>query len=127
MNFIKSSVMVLALLAPALEAQAHGYWYGGWRGGWGYRGGYYGGITIGPGWGWPYYEPYYAFPPAIVTVPVPTSPPVYIEQGVQQPPQDSANYWHYCDDPPGYYPTVRECPAGWQLVPPQPPASQQQE
>lgn len=144
MKLFKSCFLILALLSPVFNAQAHGY--GGWRGGgyyggrgwyggsgWGYRGGgFYGGIVIGPGlgygggwgWGWPYYPPYYAYPPAVVTVPVPTSPPVYIEQGVQPAPQDPANYWHYCSNPPGYYPTVQECPGGWQLVPPQPPAPQ---
>jgi len=131
MNRWKFQILMLAMLAAAPDANAwyygrHGGWgygpYGGW--GWG-RGGFYGGITIGPGWGWPYY-PYYAYPPAVVTVPVPTTPPVYIEQSPppQAAPQNPADYWHYCADPPGYYPSVSECPGGWQLVPPQPPFPQ---
>jgi hypothetical protein len=104
--------------------------YGGYGGGWGYGrggyyGGYYGGIGIGiygPGLGYygsPYYSPYYAYPPAVVTVPV--APPVYIQQANPQPAtQPQANYWHYCRNPEGYYPYVKECPDGWQQVAPQP-------
>ena len=37
--------------------------------------------------------------------------PVYIEQ-----------YWYYCSDPAGYYPSVQSCPQGWQrVVPTSPP------
>lgn len=132
---------VLAVLlgcGPAWAGGGHhgGAWgggghYGGWGGGhyghfggWGrgYYGGYYGGgvgigvYGLGPGFGWSYYPPYYAYPPAVVTVPA--EPPVYIEQGGTPP---AANYWHYCRNPDGYYPYVKECPGGWQLVPPQPP------
>lgn len=74
----------------------------------------------------PYYHPYY--PPAPVVV-VPAAPPVYIEQTpvvapppapVQSAPQP-AFYWYHCAKPEGYYPYVRECPAGWVKVLPQPP------
>jgi hypothetical protein len=27
-----------------------------------------------------------------------------------------ARYYYYCDDPPGYYPDMSECPGGWRLV-----------
>jgi hypothetical protein len=105
--------------------------YGGghYGGGWGYgRGGYYGGIGLGLGLGYglgyyggyPYY-PYYAYPPVVSTVPV--APPVYIQQAAPQPvPQPQADYWHYCRNPEGYYPYVKECPGGWQQVAPTPPA-----
>ena len=102
--------------------------YGGghYGGGWGYgRGGYYGGIGLGLGLGYGlgYYGgyPYYAYPPVVSTVPV--APPVYIQQAAPQPvPQPQANYWHYCRNPEGYYPYVKECPGGWQQVAPTPPA-----
>ena len=103
-----------------------GHYGGGYYGG--YRGGYYGGIGIyglGLGYyGWPYYSPYYAYPPAVVQVP--SSPPVYIEQGggqvaPAQAPQSQSGYWYYCADSRAYYPYVKECPAGWQQVAPQPP------
>ena len=67
----------------------------------------YGPAYYGPG---PYYGP--------SVVPVPVSPPVYVEQQSQP----GQTYWYWCENPEGYYPTVTECPAGWQAVMPQPPA-----
>jgi hypothetical protein len=100
-------------------------------------GGYYGphggvrfGLYLGGPWyGWPgyyygapYYSPYY-YPPAVVTVP--SSPPTYVEQGPAvapaAPPAPQPGYWYYCADARAYYPYVKECPAGWQRVSPQPP------
>jgi hypothetical protein len=80
------------------------------------------GVFIGgPGyWYSPYYYPPY-YPPVVT---VPSSPPIYIEQGGAQPapapPQ--SNLWYYCADAKAYYPYVTECPAGWQPVAPQPPS-----
>lgn len=67
----------------------------------------------------PYYSPYY--PPAVIA---PAAPPTYIEQGGTQaaPPAPQNNWWYYCADAKAYYPYVRECPAGWQRVAPQPPS-----
>jgi len=63
-----------------------------------------------------FFPPYYAYPPPVALAPV--SPPVYLEQGtVGAAPQA---YWYYCNDPPGYYPQVNQCPGGWQQVPAQP-------
>lgn len=104
-----------------------------WRGGHYHRGPnigvYVGPGFYGPGWG-PYYpRPYYAVPPPymyyppVVVNPAPAAPPVYIEQPAQQSaaPQAADNaYWYYCTQPEGYYPYVKECPAGWQKVTPQP-------
>jgi hypothetical protein len=109
----------------------HGHGYGG--GHWGHHyGGFYGGpafrFYVGPGFGWPYYSPYYApyyspyygYPPAVTIAP--QAPTVYIQRGdMQSAPQPQANYWHYCQNPEGYYPYVKECPGGWQQVAPQPP------
>lgn len=70
-----------------------------------------------------YYPPAYYYPPVTV---VPSSPPVYIEQGSAQPVPGPApsqqNWWYYCTDSNTYYPYVKECPGGWQRVAPQPPA-----
>lgn len=63
----------------------------------------------------PYYSPYY--PPVVV---VPSAPPTYIEQGSVQAAPLQSNWWYYCADAKAYYPYVRECPAGWQPVAPQP-------
>ena len=37
-------------------------------------------------------------------------------------PAADAGWWYYCDQSSGYYPYVRECPTGWQRVPPVAPA-----
>ena len=75
------------------------------------------------GWGWygaPYY-PYYYYPPTNVVV-VP-QPQTYIQQdapAAPAAPAPQAGYWYYCADAQAYYPYVKECPAGWQRVTPQP-------
>ena len=46
--------------------------------------------------------------------PVPPAPPPQETQA--SPPQ--AYRWFYCQDPAGYYPTVRDCPKGWLQVEP---------
>lgn len=75
--------------------------------------GYYG---VYPYFGPPYYGPTY--------VPVPTEPPVYIErapgEGAEGGAAPAQGWWYWCADPQGYYPSVRECPGGWQPVAPQP-------
>jgi hypothetical protein len=63
-----------------------------------------------------YYGPQY-YPPAVV---MPSSPPVYIDQG--QAAQDS-QYWYYCRESETYYPYVKQCAGPWQRVVPQPPPS----
>jgi hypothetical protein len=65
-----------------------------------------------------YPRPYYYYPPVVA---VPSSPPVYIEQGTEQAAPAPSNYWYYCSDPEGYYPYVKQCSPGWQRVAPQPP------
>jgi hypothetical protein len=92
------------------------------------------GVYIGAPAYWypPYYAPYYPaypYPPVVVA---PSAPPIYIEQGGGPPasapsqPQaatqssSQSNWWYYCTDAQAYYPYVKECPAGWQRVAPQP-------
>jgi hypothetical protein len=76
-------------------------------------------LGLGPYWG-PYWEPYwapYVYPPVVVAPP----PTVYVEPalpGSTQPPQE---YWYYCDDPQGYYPSIQQCPGGWRPIAPTPP------
>lgn len=70
------------------------------------------------GYGYPsYYLPYYVYPP---TVMMPLTPHVYTQQQQPQPVQPQNNYWHYCQNPDGYYPYVKSCPGGWLQVAPQP-------
>ena len=82
------------------------------------------GVGVGfgyPYWGSPFWGPWYYPPPYYYhPVPVVVSPPppvTYVEQS------NSGNWWYYCDTTKGYYPYVKECPAGWQRVPPTPPGS----
>jgi hypothetical protein len=71
---------------------------------------------------YPYYSPYYyggyyygdvppvvVTPPPVVVAPPPTS---YVERA------PVSQYWHYCQDPAGYYPEVQQCPGGWVQVRP---------
>jgi len=111
---------------------AHGYGHGyygyhgrygyGWRGyhyGWGYP--YWWDYWWGYPYGWDY--PYYPYP-------YPYSDPYYNgglsgpPQGVTPPPQSGqqrSSYWHFCQDPEGYYPYVKDCPGGWLTVVPSKP------
>jgi hypothetical protein len=115
----------------------YGGYYGGKRHGGYYRGyrgyGYYPhsyssfGFYLGAPLGWPYYYspryypyyPYYSYPPAIVTAPA--EPPVYIEQRGKPSSSAPQDFWYYCEAVRGYYPYVKECPAGWINVAPVPP------
>jgi hypothetical protein len=80
------------------------------------RVGVYVGPYWGPYWGWGpgyyYPPPYYYYPPA------PAQPTEYIER------IDSSEqgWWYFCDESRGYYPHVKDCPAGWKRVAPVPPA-----
>jgi hypothetical protein len=87
-------------------------------------------VGVGFGFGVPYaaypypsYYPPYAYYPAYSYYPQPVvvqqQPTVYVEQPAQQP-QQASGYWYYCNDSRAYYPYVKECPAGWQRVAPQP-------
>jgi hypothetical protein len=106
-----------------LGAAFLGYGLGSYFGG---RAGYYGYPAVGyaPGYGYGYGGGYgggygYAPPVAVAVAP----PPVYIQRQevVQvQPQAQAANYWHYCRNPEGYYPYVKNCPGGWLQVAPQP-------
>lgn len=120
-------VLFALLLAGSSAAWAGGRVYGG-------VGVYFGGP--GPYWGPAYPRPYYYprpyipgpfyypgpyYEPAPVVV-VPAAPPVYIERSdevvVQE--QEGGQFWYYCRSAKNYYPYVKECPGGWQKVPPQP-------
>lgn len=115
---MKQIRLVPLLLALSLAAVAGSVWAHD-RGHRGPRVGvYFGYSTMYPWYGPP---PYYYYPPTVIVRPA--EPQVYIERAVPQPapaPQSQA-YWHYCSNPPGYYPYVKECPGGWMQVVPTPP------
>ncbi|MGA0795104.1 MAG: hypothetical protein ACO3P0_03345 [Quisquiliibacterium sp.] len=122
-TFAALGLVVLAFAAGS-TAHAHGRSHG-------HVGVYLGGPVIMPG---PYYYPYprlaypgwpyYGYPPPVVTVPIPSAPPVYVERGPDPaaPAQPAAASWYWCQQPQGYYPNVTECPGGWISVPARPPA-----
>ena len=72
-------------------------------------------IGIGIGLPFPIYSPP---PPAVVSPPT----PVYIEkpENLIPPGETLANWWYYCSESDAYYPYIKECPAGWRQVSPQP-------
>ena len=66
---------------------------------------------------WPSY--YYPAPVYVAPPVVQVSPPVYVERH-ESPVTDFNGWWYYCANAKGYYPYVKECPGGWQKVPPAP-------
>jgi len=113
------TVSVLVLWsASSLDADAHGgiRFYGG---GWQHPGfSFYFGLPYlyPPYYYRPYvYQPYY-YPPAYQ---VPSPPPASIEPPGRNPAYGAQN-WSYCPSADSYYPTVTECPEGWQSVSPYP-------
>ncbi len=135
LNWIYLIVILLALTANdsvwARGGHGHGHRHSHFNLGisvGGYSPGFYGSGFYGPGsygyrsYGYPdpfFSRPYYSYPPTVV---VPVTPPVYIQQEQVRPVRKQANYWHYCQNPEGYYPYVKNCPGGWLQVAPQPPA-----
>lgn len=120
----------LALAAVSPQALAHGRVRGGVTFHFGYH---WPGYGWGPGyWGPRYrylpppliaydeYDPYFYGPPVVVHRP---DPPEYIERdppavdpALAEPPA----WWYWCPSAKAYYPYVKQCPGGWQRVPPQP-------
>jgi hypothetical protein len=108
MKWIKSATLLVALCGvfAAGPASAHGgHGHGG-------HGRSHVGVFFSAPLFWPYYPQPYYYPPVVVT---PASPPVYIEREQS----NAQQYWYFCSDPQGYYPYVKQCPAGWQQVTPQ--------
>jgi hypothetical protein len=123
-NVLLTSALILvgAFASGSAMAQYRGH------GGGAHFGFYFGVPVYAPGY---YPPPYYAYPvygypaPAYVYPPAAASPPTYVEQGTAQAapaPAQPRGDWYYCADSKAYYPYVKECPAGWQRVPAQPPS-----
>ena len=80
------------------------------------------GIYVGPYWGpyWGgYWGPAYYYPPPYYYYPPPA--PAQPQEYVERIDPSEQGYWYYCDQSRGYYPNVKECPAGWRRVAPTPP------
>jgi hypothetical protein len=103
-------------IASAMPAYAwHGYRGHGYRS-YGYHGYKRPSVVVVPRIVVPFGVPYHYSP--LVVAP----PPVYVQPAPQvyvQPPPPQP-YWYYCDNPPGYYPYVPQCPGGWRQVTPTP-------
>jgi len=73
---------------------------------------------------YPYYYPYYPYYAPYGGVTEPSAPQEYIER--TEPSEPSAartpEVWYYCPKSNAYYPYIKECPEGWQIVPASPDA-----
>lgn len=113
-----------------LEVWRGGRWFhgshDGRRGWWWFAGGIW---YLYPQPVYPYPDPY--LPPGVIVQQAPVvvqQAPVMVEKApapatVEQAPVTTApaapaapQYWYYCASPAGYYPTVPQCPGGWQKV-----------
>ncbi len=122
---MKSPKLAVAVAALAIGALASEAALAGGR----HHHGHGGRVSIGLQFGaplfWHPWPAYHYYPPAPVyyypsPVVVQSSPPVYVEKQDAAPAAEAQNYWHYCAATRGYYPYVKECPGGWQKVPPVP-------
>lgn len=67
----------------------------------------------------------YVVPPAVTVAPAappiyaapPPAPPVYAAPPAPAAAPPPAQMYYYCDNPPGYYPSVPGCPSGFRAVP----------
>lgn len=119
MASVRNVILAAVLLATAALAVEPAFAHGG-------RGRIQFGIQFGsPYYGSPFYHPFhpfgpYYYPPSVHVVP-PPQPQIWIERESAVPALPVPGYWYYCPDARAYYPSVGECPGGWQRVPPQPP------
>ena len=120
-KLILGLILLVGTFASGVASADHGHW-GGHGGG---HVGFYFGVPFPFAYPYPYYPyPYYS---PVVTVPVESQPPVYIEQAPAPqaapaaPAAQGSNFWYYCRKPEGYYPYVNACPGGWTPVSPTPP------
>lgn len=79
------------------------------------------GVYVGPYWG-PYWGPAYYYPPPYYSYPPYYPPPAQPQEYVERIDPADQGWWYYCEQSRGYYPHVKECPAGWKRVAPVPPA-----
>jgi hypothetical protein len=114
-GFLAVALLLAGSVVPSYADGGNGHG-GGWHGG-GWHGGWHGGwrapvVFVGPrffvGPSLYYPGPYAYAAPVVVAAP---APPVYTQ---------SPQYWYYCPNPAGYYPSVPQCPTQWMQVAPQP-------
>ena len=115
MKTVKIAVfLIAALCGSAIAGSADARHFRHHHHGGGVRFGVFIGAPVVPYYYPRYYAPaYYPYYPQTVVVP---SEPVYVEQSVAAPAQNS---WYYCRDSQTYYPYVQQCATPWQQVAPQ--------
>jgi hypothetical protein len=107
------------ILTGAETALAHGNGHGGGHGGHHHGGAHFHSSVVIAGSWWypppyPYYYPYYPYYAPVYE----GAPEVhYIEKDAVQ---EDGEFWYYCPGSRAYYPSVTECPEGWQEVAPTP-------
>ena len=140
MKLVKATLTLVLILLVALASESvlarGGHSGGGHSGGGHFGGGHSGGghfgghrfigppVRYGVVVGAPVFF-YYPPPPPYYYSPLaamPSSAPVYIDEGDAQSASEQADgYWYFCPEAQAYYPYVNECPQGWQPVVPQAP------
>ncbi len=113
---LKFVALIVLVFAGAGSALAYGYGY------YGHHGHRHSSVGVGFVFGGPVWSPWYYPPPAYYPYPVyerVVPPVVYVEQPAPSA-EAAGNYWYYCRSASAYYPYVKECPAGWERVAPQP-------
>ena len=111
----KILITLLAVFAtmPALADGGRGWGHGGgWRGDWIFPA-LIGGAIL-----------YDVTRPAPVYVqPAPVYAPSYVQAYTPEVAPPAVQNWYFCAGANGYYPYVRSCPGGWQVVPATPPGA----
>jgi len=129
-GLVAGVALVATSAVPSFASWQQGGWNGGWHGGW--RAPV---VFVGPRFVAPpvfvHPRPFVFAPPVIVAAPpvVVAAPPLVVGSPVAMGPpvvgapapqvflQPNPQFWYYCQDPAGYYPSVPECPSGWMPVP----------
>src|SRR5262245_1082831 len=124
-----------ALLAGTAVPSFAGWQQGGWNGGW--HGGWRAPVVfVGPRFVAPpvfvHPRPFVFAAPVVVAAPpvVVAAPPLVVGPPVVLAPppvapappvflQQNSQFWYYCQNPAGEYPSVPECASGWMQVVPQ--------
>jgi len=141
--FCAFSALLLAMTMQAASATPRHPGSGVYRGPAYAWGGYYGYPVAGYGWRSGYWSPGFGMPdtdalPFPAGYPLASIPLVINATPIAQPyiqqepiveatiqPAPEVNFWHYCTQPPGYFPYVQNCSQPWIKVTPQSPASPQ--
>jgi len=117
-TLVVATVAVLCASTSAAAFARGGHWHGGYRGfGWGLGLGL--AVTVPYLLSRPYYYPPAVYAPAYYApnyAPAYYEPPVYTQPAATVPVQAQAPAYYFCAASNGYYPYVRQCAGGWQVI-----------